>query len=133
MKAKQELELSVLRMLRTSLKNKQIDLMHELSEEEVLAVIRTQIKQVKDSIDSFESANRSDLAEKSKSELVFLERYLPAEMSDEDLEKTVREALTKAEISFKADMGKAMGTVMKAVAGKANGSRVKAAVERVLE
>ena len=133
MKEKKEVELSTLRLLRTALKNKQIDLMRELTEEDVLAVIRSQIKQSKDSIESFESANRNDLADKVKGELIFLERYLPAEMSDEDLEKTVREALALAGISAKVDMGRAMGAVMKAVAGKANGARVKAAVEHALE
>jgi len=132
MKQKKEAELSTLRLLRSALKNKQIDLMRELKEEDVLAVIRTQIKQLKDALLSFETAGRADLIDKTKAELVVLERYLPAEMSDEDLEKTIRTALSEAGISTKADMGKAMGAVMKAVAGLASGNRVKELVEKIL-
>ncbi|MFA6131814.1 MAG: GatB/YqeY domain-containing protein [Patescibacteria group bacterium] len=132
MKEKKEIDLSILRMLRSALKNKQIEVMHELKEEEGLAVIRTQIKQIKDALMSFESAGRADLIDKSKAELAVLESYLPAEMSDEDLEKTVRAALTEVGISTKADMGKAMGAVMKAVAGQAGGNRVKELLEKIL-
>jgi uncharacterized protein len=132
MKEKREAELSTLRMLRSALKNKQIELIRELKEEDVLAVIRTQIKQIKDALMSFESAARADLIDKSKAELVALERYLPAEMSDEDLEKTIRAVLVEIGISSKADAGKAMGAVMKAVAGRAGGNRVKEALEKLL-
>jgi len=132
MKEKKEAELSTLRLLRSALKNKQIDLMRELVEEDVLAVIRTQIKQLKDAIDSFASAGRNDLVEKNKAELLTLEKYLPAELSDEDLEKVVKEALLAAGFSTKADMGKAMGVVVKAVAGQASGARVKEFVEKNL-
>lgn len=132
MKEKKEAVLSTLRLLRSALKNKQIELIRELTEEDVLAVIKTQIKQLKDALLSFEEAGRNDLAEKNKAELVTLERYLPAEMNDEDLEKTVRSALSEAGISAKADMGKAMGSAMKAVSGQASGSRVKEVLEKIL-
>lgn len=132
MKEKKEAELSTLRLLRSALKNKQIDLMCELKEEDVLAVIKTQIKQLKDALLSFETAARADLADKTKAELLVLEKYLPAEMSDEDLEKTIRAALSEAGISSKADIGKAMGVVMKAVAGQASGNRVKESLEKIL-
>jgi len=132
MKEKKEAVLSTLRLLRSALKNKEIELIRELKEEDVLAVIKTQIKQLKDAIVSFEAAGRNDLVEKNKNELATLGGYLPAEMSDEDLEKTVRAALAEAEISAKTDMGKAMGAVMKAVAGRANAGRVKEVLEKVL-
>lgn len=132
MKEKKEAELSTLRLLRAALKNKQIELMRELEEEDVLVVIRGQIKQLKDALMSFESAGRIDLADKSKAELVVLERYLPVEMSDEDLEKTIRAALLEVGISSKAETGKAMSAVMKAVAGKAGGNRVREFVEKIL-
>ena len=132
MKAKKEAELSTLRLLRSALKNKQIELIRELTEEDVLAVIKTQIKQLKDALLSFETAGRNDLVEKNKNEIVTLERYLPAEMSDEDLEKVIRAALVEAGISLKVDMGKAMGAVMKAVAGQASGSRVKELTDKIL-
>lgn len=79
MKERRQAELSTLRLLRAALKNKQIELMRELKEEDVVAVIRKQIKQLKDTLPLFETAGRSDLVDKSKAELVVLEGYLPVE------------------------------------------------------
>jgi uncharacterized protein YqeY len=132
MKAKDAVTLSTLRMLKSALKNKQIDLMHELSEEEALAVVKTQIKQLRDSITDFEKAGRADLAEPAKGEASMLEKYLPAQMDDATLSARVKDALAAAGISAKADTGRAMGVAMKAVAGQADGGRVKAVVESLL-
>lgn len=132
MKEKHESELSTLRLLRAALKNKQIELMYEPKEEEIVAVVRTQIKQLKDALPSFESAGREDLVGKTKNELTVLEKYLPAEISDEELKKIIQESLATAGISSSAEIGKAMGTVMKAVAGRAGGSRVKESLEQIL-
>lgn len=79
MKERREAELSTLRLLRAALKNKQIELMRELKEEDAVAVVRRQIKQLKDALPLFETAGRTDLADKSKAELVVLERYLSVE------------------------------------------------------
>ncbi len=142
MKERRDVELSTLRMLRAALKNRQIELMsakggsasggHELSEEEALSVLKGQIKQVKDSIDAFEAGCRTDLVLKAKAEFDVLERYLPAQLSDVELETTVKGALMEAGVAGKTDMGRAMGAAMKAVAGRADGARVKSAVEKFL-
>ncbi len=132
MKEKKETDLSTLRMLKTALKNKQIDLMHELTDEEAMAVVKTMIKQTKDAMESFASANREDLSAQAKAELAVLERYLPAQLPEAELDALVKGALAEAGFSSKADMGKAMGAAMKAVAGRADGARVKAAVEKSL-
>lgn len=132
MKQKQSATLSTLRLLRSALKNKQIDLMHELSETEIEDVIRVQVKQLKDAISTFESGNRSDLAESAKVELVVLQSYLPKELSDEDLEVIVSSVVKESGVTSKADIGKVMGLVMKGVAGRADGTRVKTMVEKLL-
>src|SRR3989344_3905133 len=132
MKAHEAAKLSTIRMLKTALKNRQIELMHELTDDEALAVIRTQIKQLKDSLDSFMSAGRNDLAEPLHAEIATLEAYLPAQMDDATLAAKVKEALAEAGLTAKADMGRAMGVAMKAVAGLADGGRVKKAVESAL-
>lgn len=132
MRAKDESKLSTLRMLKSALKNKEIDLMHPLTEIEVLDVVKVQAKQLKEAMDQFEKGGRADLAASNAHELSFLKAYLPAEMSDEDLEVVVKEAISQSGATSKADMGKAMGFVMKAVAGRADGSRVKALVEKIL-
>ncbi len=132
MKAKNETTLSTLRMLKSALKNKEIDLMHPLTDAEVMDVIKSQAKQLKEAIDQFESGGRVDLAEGNKVELEVLKVYLPAELSDADLEAVVQQSLSESGATSKADMGKAMGFVMKAVAGRADGTRVKAFVEKML-
>ncbi len=136
MKAKDDATLSTLRMLKSALKNKQIDLYgaeaKELSDEEVLAVIKTQIKQLKDAADTFAQGGRADMAESSAKEIAVLEKYLPAQMDDAALEATVKAALAEAGIASKADAGRAMGVAMKAVAGRADAGRVKKVVETVL-
>lgn len=132
MRAKDESTLSTLRMLKSALKNKEIDLMRPLTEAEVLDVIKSQAKQLKEAIDQFEAGGRSDLAEGNKVELEVLKKYMPAELSDADLERVVQDAVAQSGATSKADMGKAMGFVMKAVAGRADGTRVKALVEKLL-
>lgn len=136
MKAKDESTLSTLRMLKSALKNKQIDLYgaeaKELSDEEVVAVIKTQIKQLKDAADTFTQGGRADMATSSAQEISVLEKYLPAQMDDAALEAMVKGALTAAGITSKADAGRAMGVAMKAAAGRADAGRVKKIVETVL-
>ena len=132
MKARQEMERSVLRLLKSALKNRQIELMRALSEEEVLVVVRSHVKQLKDGLVSFEVGNREDLAEQARLEIVILERYLPVQWSAQELDATVRQVLIDAGISSKGDMGKAMGVAMKAVAGRADGTAVKMVVETIL-
>lgn len=136
MKAKDESTLSTLRMLKSALKNKQIDLYgaeaKELSDEEVIAMIKTQIKQLKDAAETFIQGGRPDMAESSTKEISVLEKYLPAQMDDASLEAAVKGALAAAGITSKADAGRAMGVAMKAAAGRADAGRVKKIVETVL-
>lgn len=132
MKSKNNATLSTLRLLRCALKNKQIDLQHELSDEEVLTVIKSQVKQLKDSLALFESAGRAELAQGAGAEIVVLENYLPAQMSDDDLERVVKNAIEQTGASGKQDMGKVMGVAVKATGGAADGARVKAIVEKFL-
>ncbi len=136
MKAKDDATLSTVRMLKAALKNKQIDLYgaqaKELSDEEVVAVVKAQIKQLKDAADAFKQGGREDMVSASLKEVAVLEKYLPAQMDDAALEAAVKGALSAAGLTVKADAGKAMGAAMKAVAGKADGSRVKKMVESIL-
>ncbi len=132
MKSKDELKLSTLRLLKTAMKNKEIELGHELSEDESVAVIKSQVKALKDSLTSFQDAGRDDLALKAKDELVILETYLPEEMGDDVLTELVKDVLKEIGVENKVDMGKAMGAVMKKVAGQADGTRVKNLVEQLL-
>lgn len=129
MKNRDEFALSVLRLTRTALKNKQIDLMHELTEAESQAVLKTMVKQYQDALNDFQNAGRMDLVEKQQKEIDLINQYLPAKMAPEELEKIVREAVSGMSAS---DMGKAMGAAMKAVDGRADGNEVRTIVQRVL-
>lgn len=132
LKNKQNATLSTLRLLKSAMKNKQIDVQHELSDEEVLGVIRTQVKQLKDGLESFVSAGREDLASQARAEIVVLENYLPKQISDEELTEIVKKTIEETGVKTKQEMGKAMGAVMKAVQGRADGTRVKQIVESML-
>ncbi len=129
MKAKDQFRVSVLRMVRTGLKNKQIDLMHELAEPEAAAVLKTMVKQYQDALSDFQGAGRQDLVEKQQKEIDLIAAYLPAKLPAEELEKIVAEAVKGMEAK---DMGKAMGVAMKAVDGRADGNEVRAIVQRLL-
>ena len=132
MKRKEDVRLSTLRMLKAALKNKQIELLHELSEEEVQKVVKAQIKQLSDAMDLYAQGGRQEAVEAAQKEVAILETYLPAQMSDEELEAKVRQALAEAGMTSKEHMGKAMGVAMKAVSGQADGSRVRPIVEKLL-
>ena len=129
MKAKDELALSVLRLVRTALKNKQIELQRDLKDEDAHAVFKTMIKQYQDALVDFQSAGRQDLMERQQKEIDLIAKYLPPSLPPEELEKIVTEAVKS---SGATDMGKAMGAAMKAVAGRADGNEVRAIVQRQL-
>lgn len=129
MKAKEEIRLSTLRMLRTALKNKQIDVQHELNDQEAMAVIKTMMKQYQDALNDFMNAGRTDLADRQQKELDILSGYLPPALSTEELEAIVKNAVQSSGVT---DAGKAMGIAMKAVAGRADGNEVRNIVEKLL-
>lgn len=132
MKAKDELSRSVLRLMRSALKNKEIDLGHVPTDEESQGVLKTLKKQYEDALIDFEKGGRADLAERQKAELVIMNRYLPASLPKEEIERIVKESIESSGITSEKDMGKAMGVAMKAVAGRADGNAVREIVQRLL-
>jgi len=120
MRARDELRLSTLRLMKSALKNKEIEKRGALDEKEELQVFSTLIKQRKDSIEAFEKGNRPELAKKEAEEIVIIEAYMPRAVSEADVIATVKATI--------AEMGsptmKDMGTVMKNVMAKFAGARV---------
>lgn len=104
----------------------------ELSENEMLVVLKRLAKQRKDSIEQFEKGGRADMAEKERIELGIIETYLPAMASAADIERAAKEAIAEAGATDKSAAGKLTGAVMKKLGGTADGSDVKAALERLL-
>lgn len=138
MKQKDELRLLVLRMLSAAMHNRELEKRaktgkpEELTEEEAIAVIRSEVKKRRDAIVEFEKGKRSDLAEKEAAELKILEVYLPQELSDMEIEKIVREVVEKFGEVTPKDFGRVMGEAMKRVRGQASGDRVSQAVKKLL-
>ena len=132
MKAKEAETLSTLRMLSSSLKNKKIELGKELEEEDVLSVVKKEMKSLQDSLESFVEGAREDLAEKAKKEMEIIKKYLPEEMDDASLEEIIKAVVAEVGATTKAEMGKVMGATVKKVAGAADGKRIKEMVERLL-
>ena len=134
MKAKDALRLSVLRMMKTAIKNKEIDLRAELEDAQAIQVLATLIKQRKDSIEQFTSGGRIDLADKEAAEIKIIEEYLPAAVSEDEIEKIVDEVLRETGASSPKDIGAVMKQCMARFAGKlVDGKRVNAAVRSRLE
>lgn len=123
MKNHDELSLNALRMLKSAIKNAEISNKKEATEEDVIKVIGKEIKSRKDSFEQYTANARPELAEKEEKEIKILEKYMPAELSDNELKNIVSTKV--AEIGKdKANFGAIMGASMKEVAGRADGNRV---------
>jgi hypothetical protein len=132
MKAQEKERLSTIRMLQSALKNEQINLGHELSDEEAMTVIRKAVKQRQDSIEQYQNAGRSELAEKERSEMELLKTYLPPELTDEEVEAGVREIITTTGAASKKDMGKVMKEASARYKGRVDGKKIQEIVSRLL-
>jgi uncharacterized protein len=132
MKARTAEKTSTLRMLQSALKNEQINLGHELTDEEAMSVIRKAVKQRLDSIDQYTKANRPELAAKEQSELDMLKGYLPAEISDSELESAIREIIASTGAQSKKDLGKVMKEATARFKGRAEGKKIQEVVARLL-
>lgn len=133
MKAKDKESLQVIRMIKSSIQNEQIEEGHDLTEEEELTVLSREMKQRRDSLHEFEEAGRDDLAEKVKSEIVIVEKYMPEQLSDEEIRQLVQEAITQTGASSMKEFGKVMGAIIPKVKGKADGNQVNAIVKELLQ
>ena len=125
MKAKEELKLSVLRMMKAALKNKQIELGKALDDAESMTVFRTLLKQRRDSVEQFRKGGRNDLADKEEAEIKIVETYLPAAVTEAEMDAAVAAAITETGAAGAKDMGKVMKAVMAKFAGRnVDGKRV---------
>jgi uncharacterized protein len=120
MKEKNELRLSVLRMMKSALKLKEVEKMKPLDDLESLQILQTLVKKGKESIEQFTQGGRPDLAEKEKKEIAIIEQYLPDAPSDEDMTRAIAEAVSETG----ADSLKQMGAVVKAARAKLEGKSI---------
>jgi uncharacterized protein len=132
MKDKDKVWLSVVRMVRAAVKNKEIETGTPLTDDEILSVVQKELKQRQDSLQAFESAGRSDLIEAVKSEIDILHEYMPAQLSDQELVQVVRDTIAEVGATSKGDMGRVMSALMPKVRGRADGKRVQTTVQSLL-
>lgn len=136
MLSRDEMKTSVLRMLKSAVGYYEINkggAGYEASDEDVLNVINTQVKQRRDSIEQFTNAGRTELADKEQKELTILQVYLPEQMSEDEVRKLVTEAVKQTGAASPQDMGKVMGALMPKVKGKADGTLVSRLVKEQLQ
>nr|HID59788.1 GatB/YqeY domain-containing protein [Desulfobacterales bacterium] len=132
MHTKDAVRVSVLRLLRSAIKDREIELRRALSDSDILGVIRTQIKRCKESISKFRAAKRDDLAQKEEKELAILETFMPEAMSEDEIRKTVNSVIEELGATTMKDMGRVMKELMSRLAGKADGSMVSDVVKKSL-
>jgi uncharacterized protein YqeY len=132
MKARTAERTSTLRMLQAAMKNEQINVGHELSDEEAMTIIRKSVKQRQDSIEQYTKGNRPELAAKEAAEVEILKTYLPPELSDTELESGLREIVASCGAQSKKDMGRVMKEATARYKGRADGKKIQEVVSRLL-
>lgn len=133
MKSKIKVKKDTVTMVRAAIKQKEVDDRVELSDAEIVDIIAKQIKQKKDSISDFEKGNRQDLVDLTQEEIKILLEYLPPQLSDEDLDSIVKDAIEETGAQTKKDLGKLMSLIMPKVKGKADGKRVNENVAKYIK
>ena len=129
MRAKEAARLSTIRLLLAAIKQKEVDERVEPSDADVLAIIDKMIKQRRESIVQFDAGGRSDLSAQEKAEIAVLEQYLPARLADDEIDRQIEAAIAGAGMSGPAAMGKVMGALKSALAGRADMTQVAARVK----
>lgn len=120
-KSQDKLRLSSIRMIKAALHNKEISLMRPLIDSEVLQLLSSMVKQRKDSIEQFAKGGRTDLVQKEEAELKVIQEFMPAQMSDEDVDALIQKTIEEAGAVSVKDMGKVMKILMPKLAGVADG------------
>lgn len=133
LKSRDKSRISVLRLLKSALKNKEIEFMRPLNDDDCIAVISSQIKQRRDSIEQYEKAGRLDLAGAERKELEILMSYLPKQLSPEEIDDIIKTTIKEVSAKGLQDMGKVMKAVMPRLKGIADGKFVNQRVKEILE
>lgn len=133
MKARDRTRVDTLRLLTAAARNREVELGHELSDEELQAVASTEVKRRREAAEAYEQGGRPELAQKELEEQAILETYLPEPLSDEELDAIIDEAVAATGASGPGDVGKVMGQVMGRAKGRVDGNEVRRRVAERLE
>ena len=132
-KAGESIKVDILKLAIAAIKNAQIESQEELTDEDIVKILRKEARKVEDSIEQFTKAGRQDLVDRESAQLEVLKQYLPQQMSKEDLEKVVSAKVEELKPEGMKDMGKVMGAVMKEIGGNADGNIVREIVQQHLQ
>jgi uncharacterized protein YqeY len=132
MKSNEKLRLSTIRMIRSSLKNKEIELRKKLEDEDIVKVIQVMVRKGEESVEQFQAGGRMDLVEKETKEIEILRSFLPQPLSQEEILKIVDETIQETQASSLKDIGKVMKSVMPKIGGKADGKLINQLVKERL-
>ncbi|HDZ86951.1 MAG TPA: GatB/YqeY domain-containing protein [Actinobacteria bacterium] len=124
MLSKEKLKVSTLRLLLSSIKYRQIEKGEELDDNEIIAVLSTEVKKRRESAEEYSKAERKELAEKEEAEIKVIEKYLPEQMTDDEITKLIDQAIDDTGAESKKDMGKVMQQLMPKTKGRADGRKV---------
>lgn len=132
MKNKDTVKKSVVTMIRAAIKQKEVDERIQLTDDDILDIIAKQQKQRNDALAEFEKAQREDLVNQTKQEIEILASYLPEQLTDEELETIVADAIKETNAQSMKDMGKIMGKVNEIAKGRADGKRINQIAKKLL-
>ena len=132
MKAKDTKKRDALRLLTSAMKQIEVDERKELSDEDIIKIIQTQIKRRNDSAAQYKDAGRDELMQQELDEIAYYEVYLPKQLTDEELENELKAIVEKVGATSPKDMGKVMGMASKELAGRADGKRISTCVKSLL-
>lgn len=133
LKASESAKVSVLRMVKAAAKNKQIEKGRELTDDEIVSVLSSMVKQGRESIEQFTKGGRMDLARNEEREVAILQAYMPQQLSHDELDRIILDAIQEASARTPQDMGKVMRVLMPRVKGVADGKYVNQRVKELLE
>ena len=132
MKSNEKLKLSTIRMIRSALKNKEIELRKKLEDEDIVKVIQAMLRKGEESVEQFQTGGRMDLVEKEKSEIEIMKSFLPQPLSQEEILKIIDQSIQETQASSLKDLGKVMKSVMPKIGGKADGKLINQLVKEKL-
>lgn len=132
MRAKDKTRLSVIRLVRAAVKNREIETGLPLTDDDIVAVVQKELKQRRDSLEAFEAGQRADLADQTRAEMVILETYLPAQLSEAEVRELAQAVIAETGAASRADVRKVMPALMQQVRGRADGKLVQQVVQSLL-
>ena len=133
LKESEKLKLSTLRLIRAAIKNAEISKKDKLTEDEVIGIVANNLKKLEESLDIFTKGQRPELAEKAKKEIKIVKEYLPEQLSEEEVEKIVKDTIIRSGFKGLKDIGPAMREIMPQLKGKADGKIVNKMVRDLLD